>query len=413
MAATGNWAAGQIARFARRWVGERIGLSVDKKRSPSEQAVVLAKELVEYNKLSEGFFDALEKASPRYKDLIDLARRAWREERGSGAVSKDPVETEGHKSASVQEGNDPWLDDLNAALEEAAFAQPRPPQTWIDAAALLPSFDPRDLKHVPVGEEDYKGNALVTMASLVEPGLEGDWVLKREVRRRAVARMDRECTLPTALEGAARLDPSQRHALYLSLLRDIAEAGTIEIGVDDPRDRLIAAQVIASWFQEASRRPVNVDRLSVILEARDNMEPLRKLVGKHFRGRDRELATLAASAGSEPDQKRVLALTGIGGSGKSALIGRYILSLLEQSGPTRPFAYLDFDRSEFDPGNPRKLIERICRNLGLLYAGTPGSRRFYNLEAVSARDPEFELVEWVVKGNSDEDLLRSSETPSE
>ena len=147
----------------------------------------------------------------------------------------------------------------------------------------------------------------------------------------------------------------------------------------------------------------------MLLEARDKIEPLEKLVGRHFRGRRDELATLAAPQGFGPQQKRVLALTGIGGVGKSALIGRFILFLLDEDVP-RPFVYLDFDRTEVDPGSQRKLIERMARNLGLLYAGLPSSQELYALEAIAAGDPnapEESLADWLPTGGTDEELLRA------
>lgn len=420
LAAFGSDKVGQIVRFARRFAGEKIGFAVEDEKSATSQAVRFAQDLVASGKVSDEFFDRLREISPDYADEIEQARQAWRDEqaRESGAAFSGPPE-EGpsvrgavvnaavDEHAAVRDERDSWLSELDEALDAVATAAPaRPPQDWIDAAALLPSFDPRTLASASDREIDSGTNdTVIAMASLIEPEPAGQWILKRDVRREAVAGMVRSGTLPVALERARWLDSNGRYGLYRELLQEVSSTGQIEVGIGDPQDRLLAAQAISEWFDRTDRPPVNVDRLSVILEARDKLEPLRKLVGTHFRGRREELAMLDAREGFGPGKKRVLALTGIGGVGKSALLGRYVLSLADQPVP-RPFVYLDFDRTDVDPARERSLIERMTRNLGLLYAGLASSRDFYAIEAAAAGDTlEQPLADWLPRGSTDEELL--------
>src|SRR3712207_8944058 len=51
---------------------------------------------------------------------------------------------------------------------------------------------------------------------------------------------------------------------------------------------------------------------------------------------------------------------GVGGSGKSALISRFILENIEGAEDERlPFAYLDFDRPELSPSEPLSLLAEM------------------------------------------------------
>ena len=183
LASFGNARAGQLARFARRFVGEKVGLLVESERSPTAQAVRFARELVESGKLSDDFFDTWQKrVSPEYADIVGRARQVWHDEQSASSEAAPVVSLREGVASSPEPAppkapardNDPWLDELDAALDEAATAPSQPPQEAIDAAALLPSFDPRALNRVLDGTADAgTADALVAMAPLVEHGPEG------------------------------------------------------------------------------------------------------------------------------------------------------------------------------------------------------------------------------------------------
>ncbi|WP_354076001.1 AAA family ATPase [Bradyrhizobium sp. S3.5.5] len=124
-----------------------------------------------------------------------------------------------------------------------------------------------------------------------------------------------------------------------------------------------------------------------MVERFDTIEPLRRLIGTHFRGRYEELHVLRKHLHREEGSKRVLKISGIGGSGKSALLGKLLLELEQSDERPSPWVYLDFDHPEVQPSNPARLIELIARRLGLLYVGHPSSRFFYEIESASAGDP--------------------------
>jgi hypothetical protein len=414
LAAFGKAAVGQLGRFARSVVGEKIGLAVEREQSSTAQALRLARELLDSGELSEDVFDALKHIGPEYAELVETARRDWRKEQQDAlatpaAAGPRPAGDAGTLSAPQASGAaDPWLQALDAALDEAPAPPPAPPQAWVDAAALLPSFDPRRLEQIPVEIEGHGADdALVAMARLVEQDARGEWVLKSEPRREAITRMAVDETMQSRLVLAEHLAGHARHAVFLQLLNEICANGHLAISIGDPQERLLAAQAIAGWFQRSHLRPVDLDRLSVILEARTTIEPLRKLVGTHFRNRDDELATLQSPDGYGEEHKRILALTGIGGVGKSALIGRYVLASVDRDLP-EPVVYLDFDRSEVNAANPRRLLELVARSLGLLYVGQQASAGFYQIEAASAGDAPSsvrQLADWMPIGNTLADMM--------
>lgn len=400
--AFGNAGSGQILRFARRWAGERIGLVLEKQKSNGLRAELFARDLEDSGKLSEELFDALAQLRPENAPIVERAREAWRAEQQRSESLSFPASG----SASSP---DPWLADLETALRAIETPPSGPPQDYVDAAALLPSFKPRMLSAIAVEDTEAARDGLTRMASLVDDDSDGCWVLKPRVRRTTIARMEKDGTLSRGIELARQLDRDQKFGLYFSVLEEIVQNGSVKIGPRVPHERLLAARAIGDWFHEVADPPVNLDRLSVILEAREKIEPLRKLAGSHFRGRDEELALLRDPEGFGPNHKRVLAITGIGGSGKSAVIGRHLLSLLDQPLPG-PWAYLDLDRGEVDITSPRKLIERIARNLGLLYAGLDDAetRGFNALESFAASDVVEDVFKsWLPTGDSDEALLEA------
>src|SRR4029077_14999924 len=117
------------------------------------------------------------------------------------------------------------------------------------------------------------------------------------------------------------------------------------------------------------------DRLAARIERMETITPFRELTGQHFRGRVSELGELRAHAASEPGTSQTLVLEGLGGTGKSALLGKFLLDLEAQQEPVHFWTYLDFDDPRVDPTEPRLMIERMARQLALL----ADSRREQNI----------------------------------
>jgi hypothetical protein len=152
--------------------------------------------------------------------------------------------------------------------------------------------------------------------------------------------------------------------------------------------------------------PVRLDFVAIeqMLQRRRLIEPFRELVGRpentpwqagadRVYGRDREMETLRRHVGVLPPESfremlargaeavmetfrgaepKILAVTGLGGSGKSTLMAKFILDHAFHDGGRMPFAYLDFDRASLTGREPLSLLLWITLQVG---AELPGAEQ--------------------------------------
>lgn len=431
-------ATGELVRFARRFAGESAAFAVEKQKGESEQIVTLGDALGHGGRINDEVFDALIRLRPDAQDVIDKARQQWREQEATNADPADPSGAAGKPGSSgpkrgaqqqIQQQQqeqqeqqqqpdkrdpkpprdgggakrDRWMEEMEQLLAAVIPPSEGLNPSYLEAAALCASFNPANLRKSGLAEAD--SDDLVQLAAVSEPRADGRWVLGVAVRRETIARLANEGRLDEAVAQAARLEAGDENRPYRKLLDAIVKTGSAPVDIEASQDELLAARDIASWFLDSTLTPVDLNRVATILEAREKIEPLRKLVGTHFRGRGEQLALLRSPSGYGPEDRRILALSGVGGVGKSALLGCHLLELL-RAVPQPPWVYLDFDRSEVDPGDTRKLIELIARNLGLLYVGLEQSVAFYALESASAGDAFLDRTDLPVAAGADtEDLL--------
>jgi tetratricopeptide (TPR) repeat protein len=389
---------GQLLRFARSVLGERFAATLEKELSPTRQAARLGEELIATGRLSDEVFDQIAEIVPEAKDLVERARQEWLRE-------QDPRP---QAAPGKSDDKDDFLKRLEARLDAEILLPTEPPRTLLEPLALLPAFDPIALTRSALVKElvpPVEGDLLVLLGTMTEPRPDGRWVFRMAARRRILGPIADEGRLGEAVRRAGELCNSEEDKLYLRILSDCARFGHANVGAGDPDGLLIAARTIGDWFAASRIHPIDADHVSALIEGRQKVAPLRKLVGTHFRGREIELALLRDQRGFGPEHKRVFALTGLGGVGKSALLGQLILERIDRNSPP-PVVYIDFDRSEANPANPRGLIELIARNLGLLYAGSDQARGALALESASAGDiPSVSLNLPVAPGATQAELL--------
>jgi len=267
---------------------------------------------------------------------------------------------------------DPSPDPAAAALDPERWP-------WTGAAAVLGGFRPRELRPLPGSPPPDP--AQVALADVVFTTAEGRWVLEDAVRAAALARLAAEQALPAAVAANPGIDDVHRDWIRTLLTPDdlprLATLDTRDLAALDTVTRWLEPHV--PWVEE--RRP----EIYAATERRALIDPLRRLVGAHFRGRATELAALHAHLYA-PAGDPLLVLTGPGGSGKSTLLGKLLLELEDRIGEGAvPFAYVDFDKARHDPRDPRGLLEQIARQLRLLYAANADlGRTFAAVEAASA-----------------------------
>lgn len=209
-------------------------------------------------------------------------------------------------------------------------------------------------------------------------------------------------TAVRAAGSAQRLREARQQAGPLpqpvSLLQQQADA--LLLGPPPVLDQLGMASLAAllqarGWY--AGRVPdlpplPEADALQARLAQEQLLEPMRRLVGRHFVGRTAELARLADYVGVLPPQALLgskllgrgrrfvrqarlalrerppLFISGPGGVGKSSLLARFILDHVRPpGGDGLPFVLLDFDRARIEAQMPLTLLAAALAQLAVQF----------------------------------------------
>jgi endonuclease G len=192
--------------------------------------------------------------------------------------------------------------------------------------------------------------------SVASPG--GEWALNVDARVAALSSFVSREALRRALETNAPrpTDPLQR-ALDALIVGPLSST-------DAPLDADVPEILEASEWLRAAKIPGLELPDSEALHRRAArialLRPLRRIVGAHFRGRDRELAEIKHLVVGPPADP--LMFHGVGGLGKSVLLAKAALELLEAG--TALVVRLDFDRPTLVPDRPRSLLRELVDQLG-------------------------------------------------
>jgi cellulose synthase operon protein C len=261
----------------------------------------------------------------------------------------------------------------------------------LTAAATLAAFDPSDLlmthgltadaamlRRLFQHSEPTRSDAGDAGSSVLPPG---PWRLPLADRRR-IARQT----------GAAGLRAARQQVrgprTTTQRMADLLLAGTLpDLATLQPAE-LAALIEVRPWYEGVVRPVPDEYTLRARMAMTQVVEPLRRLVGYHFVGREPELARLEdyvallgprKLAGSALLGKGLRALrqvrrtliddpplyvAGPGGVGKSSLIARFILNHLDApEARAMPFVMLDFDRAQLEPRMPLSLLVAALHQL--------------------------------------------------
>lgn len=202
-------------------------------------------------------------------------------------------------------------------------------------AALRASVERSSLS--PIARKALKG-------LVVDPSAK-TWVLRPGERQRAIASVGSLESLRKLRGKAPQRDPVDRAIARI---------------LKGPPYRLEGAdESELSWWIPATRwfghvvpdLPSPAD-VSLMLERRRTRSRLDRMIGPNFVGRRAELKQLRDwfASGGVP-----LALTGIGGIGKSALVAKFARSLRS----TTPILWLDFDRADVGPDDAESVLRAL------------------------------------------------------
>jgi hypothetical protein len=230
------------------------------------------------------------------------------------------------------------------------------------------------------------------------PGRVNGWMLRGEVRQEVLRAM-------TAREGPQSLARAQR-AVQEALLKRLDARDDLRRSVqsdplqriyqaylsrqvpplsDQDLDELACTQLVVSWLSDLGLdldlpTPDEVKRW---IDWLNLIQPFRQLVGKQFRGRKRELATLRNYVEAYPPEgafevlgrawrnfwnireRPPLMIWGLGGIGKTSLVAKFVLEHIQPEGAARiPFVYLDFVRPALNPEEPATLLVEAFGQIG-------------------------------------------------
>lgn len=241
---------------------------------------------------------------------------------------------------------------------------------YLDAAAVLHVFDPTRLQ--PARPAAQGGHLPLLARSAPAVG----WRYRslrsllpdvRAARLRALGTRD-------AMRAALAANPA-REATDVQKLFESWLAGDRLVPEEMSYAELNNLRQLHEWgLPEVDGLPP-ADRLQRALARRSAVAAFEHLVDRNFVGRRRELARLHAHL-SGPGSRPLL-IWGAGGSGKTALVGRFLLETIDAGGPSLPFAYVPFDSASVDVREPFTLLVAVAAQLtsqagALLGGSTPG-----------------------------------------
>lgn len=287
-----------------------------------------------------------------------------------------------------------WSNPTLAAFLEQRFSEvdeveSRPlselRRAYRDAASVLTVFDPGKLR--PFGTDGPKGGAFENLVedSVVPYGRklgETLWALKLEVRREAL----RGLISRSDVAGALAANPNRPKAgvqSYLEALLLSEPPETNSLTSEQLDDYLTALE----WLDGLMPNLPSVETVRQMRSRIALLIPFTHLLEKGFCGRDSELDRLRNLVGVKPavttsgkirrlvmtflsSSAKVppLAIWGVGGSGKSTLIAKFVYEhAVVENQMQFPYAYLDFDSGSVGLSRSAALVIQVLGQLLVQY----------------------------------------------
>ncbi len=214
-------------------------------------------------------------------------------------------------------------------------------------AAVLWSFDPAT----------FTPDEVETLRPLTSDATAARWTLQTAERQRLL----REAGSLKALRAArgkafASDDPRQR------VIDRILAGPPYPLDEVDEADLPYWLQAVR-WFEGVAPELPTAGEVNRELERRRVRSRLKAIATDNFQGREEELATLAEWYAN--DAAPPMVITGIGGVGKSALLGFFALTLPAEA----VLLWLDFDRADIAPDDAVSMLRLLGQQVALQVAG--------------------------------------------
>lgn len=232
-------------------------------------------------------------------------------------------------------------------------------------AATLGAFDPTRLLD-PTKESDLA--SLGKLAAECEEVLAGGvtrWFLKPDVRTRVLDELERD-----ELLGLIKSFPPSAGDEFGRLLQAILRNGapvapppSTDLGL------LRTALRFAAPFVEGASTRNAAQKVDLQLSRQDADKAVQVLLPRQLVGRDKELGKLRRFVTAKPNlsTEDILWVTGVGGSGKSALLAEFARTLRKDNWSGTPVLQVDFDRPALFRGTLTTLMMEVSRQLELYF----------------------------------------------
>ena len=239
------------------------------------------------------------------------------------------------------------------------------------AAAVMSTFDSESLR--PLDRKYAKdGDAVLDLLEECErvPTVSGElqWMLQNTPRREALKQLGTREAMQRALAANSPRPDATLQKLFEAYLSHSAK----------PLEEQTVAELTASlqvrdWLEGILDDLPDREALTNRLEWQQLLQPIRELVGEHFRGRTQELTDLHNYLKTGQPQRSIyqakpLMIFGPGGVGKSTLLAKFILETVDSAAiDDFVFCYRDFDRAALLPEQPVTLLAECVLQLGLQF----------------------------------------------
>ncbi|MDB5581549.1 MAG: ATP-binding protein [Bradyrhizobium sp.] len=273
---------------------------------------------------------------------------------------------------------------------------------YLKLASVLHVFDLAELR---LSDSTEKGAAAAWIIDDTVTALgwakTGKRTLRLEARQEGLQVLGDRLSMKAALDRTANREETDLQLLFEEWL------GSGELKVEKLSARqLAAAQILCDWgltTQEGFPSRATIDAAARIRSLTADFEAL----ADRFVGRHAELARLQEFVGLSPTQPTnwlglfsrkqttsAMVLSGVGGTGKTALVARFVLDFFDGArGSDFPFVYLAFDDRSLKPTEPVTIIAAVLRkidtqiDLWLTSKSPSRSERAGNLDrAIAKRD---------------------------
>ena len=195
------------------------------------------------------------------------------------------------------------------------------------------------------------------------------WSLTDRERRKCLARVPLT-DLRAARDGAATVS---RSPVQAALDQSLAGGWTARELEDLTPEQARALSVVAAWWDGHHPAVPDLRQATLLADRLNLFADIRSMAADHFVGRSDILGELRQHF-SQPGS-RAFAVHGLGGIGKSALVGRHVTWAIDTlGGPGAYAAVLDFDDPTLNPGYPLDIVNRIVNLVGRQAGGADRPR---------------------------------------